>query len=617
MISGEEFWTKEYRERFFRHYEELKWLYHEIYENQSEMFAALCTQMYQFYRVRKTPLKKIDRIRAKSPDWYRGNQMIGMMMYADAFAGNLKGVRNKLDYVEECGVNYIHLMPILNSPEGKSDGGYAVSDFRSIKPELGSMEDLEQLAADCHERNISLCLDFVMNHTSEEHEWAKRAKSGEPEYQRRYYFYDNDEIPAEFEKTVPEVFPATAPGNFTWVPKLRKFVMTTFYPYQWDLNYWNPVVFQEMVYNVLNLINKGVDIIRIDAVPYIWKQLGTNCRNLPQVHSIVRMLRMICEIVCPGVLLLGEVVMAPDKVVPYFGTVEKPECHMLYNVTTMATTWHSVATRDIRLLRMQMDLVSRLPKDHVFLNYLRCHDDIGWGLDYLWLMQFGIGEVRHKRYLNDFFTGRYPDSFARGELYNSDPASGDARLCGTTASLCGIEKANDEQNAGELEKAVHLDLMLHAYMLAQSGIPVLYSGDEIGRENDYSYHQESLKCDDSRYLHRGKFRWDLAEKRLEKGSVQQTLFDGIGTLEAMKRSYSVFHARAEVWTIDTWDDSILGFIRTYETEKLVVLLNFSEYEKTAWIHEDDGVYRDLISGRIMEAKEVPMPAYGAYWLYKL
>ena len=405
---------KEYKDRFLKHYDELKWLYCELYGNQQDMFESLCVHMFEFYKDRKIALKKLDRQREKTPNWYKGNQMLGMMMYVDAFAGNLKGVKNRLDYIAECNVNYIHLMPLLDSPEGK------------VKPELGSMEDLECLAEDCHGRGMSICLDFVMNHTSEDHEWARRAGNGEKEYQDRYYFYDNYDIPVEFERTVPEVFPTTAPGNFTWLPELGKFVMTTFYPYQWDLNYWNPIVFNEMVYNMLNLVNKGVDIIRIDAVPYIWKQLGTDCRNLPQVHTIIRILRMLCEIVCPRVLLLGEVVMAPDKVVPYFGTVEKPECHMLYNVTTMATTWSTVATRDVRLLRAQMDIVNQLPKEYVFLNYLRCHDDIGWGLDYLWLMQFGIGEVSHKKYLNDFLTGQYPGSFARGELYNSDPVSGNS-----------------------------------------------------------------------------------------------------------------------------------------------------------------------------------------------
>ena len=609
-------YCKEYEARFNQYYDELKWLYCELYKNQDEALEQLCGQMYRFYTERKAALKRMDRERAKNPQWYKGNRMVGMMMYTDAFAGDLKGVLKHLNYIEECGVNYLHLMPLLDTPEGRSDGGYAVSDFRKVRPDLGTMEDLECLAAECHKRDVSICLDFVMNHTSEDHEWARKARMGDPEYQSRYFFYDNYDLPAQFERTVPEVFPTTAPGNFTWVADAGKYVMTTFYPYQWDLNYWNPVVLNEMVGNMLNLVNRGIDVIRIDAVPYIWKQLGTNCRNLPQVHSIVRIMRIICEIVCPGVLLLGEVVMEPDKVVPYFGSVEKPECHMLYNVTTMAATWNSVATKDIRLLRQQMNVVSSLPKDYVFLNYLRCHDDIGWGLDYPWLKQFGIDEVSHKKYLNDFLTGQYPGSFGRGELYKSDPESGDARLCGTTASLCGIEKAAFEKDAEALEKAVRLDLMLHAYMLSQSGIPVIYSGDEIGQENDYTYHENPRKWDDSRYLHRGDFRWDLEKKRSVKGSLQEKIFDGIKKLETIRAQYPVFCTDAQVWTIDTWDDSILGLVREYGEEKVIALFNFSEFDKVAWINEEDGMYTDLISGRAMEAKGVEIPAYGVYWLMR-
>ena len=609
-------YCKEYEARFNQYYDELKWLYCELYKNQDEALEQLCGQMYRFYTERKAALKRMDRERAKNPQWYKGNRMVGMMMYTDAFAGDLKGVLKHLNYIEECGVNYLHLMPLLDTPEGRSDGGYAVSDFRKVRPDLGTMEDLECLAAECHKRDVSICLDFVMNHTSEDHEWARKARMGDPEYQSRYFFYDNYDLPAQFERTVPEVFPTTAPGNFTWVADAGKYVMTTFYPYQWDLNYWNPVVLNEMVGNMLNLVNRGIDVIRIDAVPYIWKQLGTNCRNLPQVHSIVRIMRIICEIVCPGVLLLGEVVMEPDKVVPYFGSVEKPECHMLYNVTTMAATWNSVATKDIRLLRQQMNVVSSLPKDYVFLNYLRCHDDIGWGLDYPWLKQFGIEEVSHKKYLNDFLTGQYPGSFGRGELYNSDPESGDARLCGTTASLCGIEKAAYERDEEALKKAVRLDLMLHAYMLSQSGIPVIYSGDEIGQENDYTYHENPKKWDDSRYLHRGSFRWDLEKKRSVKGSLQETIFEGIKKLESIRAQFPVFCTDAEVWTIDTWDDAVLGLVRRSGEEKLIALFNFSEFDKVAWINEEDGMYKDLISGRRLEAKGVQIPAYGVYWLMR-
>ena len=604
-----------FQKRLEKHHDELRWLYMELYDN-ADMFAELCTEMYHYYEARKDALKKSDQAREKKPDWYKKNDMLGMMLYIDNFAGDLEGVQKKLDYLMECHVNYIHLMPFLDTPRGRSDGGYAVSDFRKVQEHLGTMEDLDALAEACHEKGLNLCMDFVMNHTSEDHEWARRARAGEGEYMSRYFFFDNGEIPAQYERTVPQVFPTTAPGNFTWMEDIGYHVMTTFYPYQWDLNYGNPRVFNEMMYNFLYLANQGIDIIRLDAVPYIWKELGTSCRNLRQVHTIVRMMRMIGEVVCPGVLLLGEVVMEPEKVAPYFGTVEKPECHMLYNVTTMATTWNSAATRDVRLLRLQMDIVNRLPREYTFLNYLRCHDDIGWGLDYRWLMQFGIGEVSHKKYLNDFLTGQYPGSFARGELYNSDPVSGDARLCGTTASLCGIEKALYEKEEAALELAIRLDLMLHAYMFTQSGIPVIYSGDEIGQENDYTYHEDAEKQADSRYLHRGRFLWEQAEKRREAGTVQERLFHGIGRLEEIRMSQEVFDAGADVWTLDTWDDSVLGLVRTNGREKLVALFNFSESAKTAWINEDDGSYTDLISGKHREAKGVELPGYGMYWLLR-
>ena len=360
-----------FQKRLDRHHDELRWLYMELYGNDS-MFAELCENINRFYLERAKSLKEMDLERETRPDWYKQNDLLGMMFYIDNFAGNMKGVEQKLSYLQSCNVNYVHLMPFLESPKGRSDGGYAVSDFRSVQPALGSMEDLERLTQACHKKGIHVCMDFVMNHTSEDHEWAKKARAGDGEYMSRYFFFQDFTIPAAYEKTVPQVFPTTAPGNFTWLSDAGHYVMTSFYPYQWDLNYQNPRVFNEMIYNFLYLANRGIDIIRIDAVPYIWKQLNTQCRNLPQVHTIVRMMRMISEIACPGVLLLGEVVMEPEKVVPYFGTVEKPECHMLYNVTTMATTWHTVATRTTGLLKKQLDVLCSLPKEYVFLNYLRC-----------------------------------------------------------------------------------------------------------------------------------------------------------------------------------------------------------------------------------------------------
>ncbi len=606
---------KIYAKRFERHLDELRWLYMELYNN-SSMFAELCDNMERFFKERNQELKSMDSSRETSKDWYKQNDMLGMMFYIDNFAGNMKGVESKLDYIEQCNVNYVHLMPFLETPEGRSDGGYAVSDFRKVQENLGSMEDLESLTTACHKKGINVCMDFVMNHTSEDHEWAKRARQGDGEYMSRYFFFDNSYIPTLYEKTVPQVFPTTAPGNFTWLPDANHFVMTTFYPYQWDLNYKNPRVFNEMMYNFLYLANRGIDIVRIDAVPYIWKELNTPCRNLKQVHTIVRMMRMISEIVCPGVLLLGEVVMEPEKVVPYFGSVEKPECHMLYNVTTMATTWHSVATRDISLLKKQLDIVNSLPKDYVFLNYLRCHDDIGWGLDYDTLKMAGIEERAHKQYLNDYFQGYAGESNSRGELYNADPITGDARFCGTTASMCGIEKAGFEQNEAAMERAVRLDVMLHAYMFMQSGIPVLYSGDEVGQVNDYTYKENPNKAADSRYIHRGAMNWNLAENISKPGTVEEKLFHALGTLEKIRKTEKVFVTNADTWTIETKDRSVLSIVRAFEGEKIVGLFNFSEYDKTLYIDGEDGEYTELISGTKKRLNEISLPAYGYYYLKK-
>ena len=599
--------------RFARHENELKQLYFKLYHNDEQAWSFFVDMLRRMWAARKDELRALDAARESDPAWYKGHELVGMLMYVNAFAKTLGGVREKLDYIQDCGVNYLHLMPLLESPEGRSDGGYAVSDFRKVQPELGTMEDLSALADECHRRGISVCLDFVMNHTSEDHEWARRARAGDRAMQERYFFYDDWSEPNEFEKTVPQVFPTTAPGNFSWCEEAGKVVMTTFYPYQWDLNYANPAVFNDMTENMLYLCNQGVDIIRLDAVPYIWKELGTNCRNLPQVHELVRLMRMVCEIVCPGTLLLGEVVMEPSKVVPYFGSVEKPECHLLYNVTTMASTWHTVATKDVRLLRHQLGQVFALPKEYGFLNYLRCHDDIGWGLDYDFLQRFGMEEVAHKKYLNDYLTGKWPGSPARGELYNDDPRLGDARLCGTTASLCGVESARYEKDESKLDWALRLDLALHAYMFTLSGIPVLYSGDEIAQENDYGYHNDPLKAADSRYLHRGDMNWQAAARRRDPTTPEGRVFAGIKAMEQLRAEHRVFDGAADVWILDTRDDSVLGIGRYYRGEKLLALFNFAERERQVSVNEL-GDFRDLFSGEEADKFALTIPAGGFRWL---
>ena len=608
-----------FQERLDKHIEELRELYLGLYDDE-HAFEYFLGQLKKSYTARKQSLRKLDEKREADPGFYNSNKMLGMMLYTENFGGDLNGVREKLPYLKECGVNYLHLMPLLDSPEGKSDGGYAVSDFRKVRPDLGTMDDLEELTGACHRRGMMVCLDFVMNHTSEEHEWAKAARSGDIGAQQRYFFYDDWDIPNAYSKTLPEVFPETAPGNYTYLEDCNKIVMTSFYPFQWDLNYANPMVFNDMTDNLMYLANRGVDVVRLDAVPYIWKSLGTNCRNLPEVHVLVRMMNLACRIVCPGVILLGEVVMEPKEVVPYFGTPEKPECDMLYNVTTMCTIWHTLATRDVKLLRHQIEQIELLPSNCLFQNYLRCHDDIGWGLDYGYLGWFGITEAPHKKYLNDYFTGRWPGSPARGELYNDSEVLRDARLCGTTASLCGIEAAIYERNENALVLGVAADIMLHALMFTLKGIPVLYSGDEIGMLNDYSYHEDSKKADDSRFIHRGKFDWELSEERNTEGTVQNIVFSRLSELEVIRKSNDVFRSDGDMFSVNTGSDQILGIGRSYGGKTLLGLFNFTpDYSKAvienaAWddLTEPD---REFTQGE-GSMTEYWLEPYGFRWLLK-
>lgn len=601
----------EFESRLSARFDELKGLYHELYHENTEGFHYLLSVIEKCYNERSASLKALDRRREKNPDWYRGNDIVGMMLYVDNFAGDLRGMAKKIDYFTECGVNYLHLMPLLLSPKEHSDGGYAVADFRTVQPELGTMDDLRALTELCHERGISCCLDFVMNHTSDEHAWAKAAREGDLQAQSRYFFYSDRYIPDEYERTVPQVFPTTAPGNFTELDD-GTYVMTTFYPYQWDLNYANPMVFNDMTENMLYLANAGLDVIRLDAVPYIWKELGTSCRNLPQVHKIVCMMRIICEIVCPSVLLLGEVVMEPSKVVPYFGTVENPECNMLYNVTTMASTWNSVATHDVRLLNRQMQQLAALPKNYVFLNYLRCHDDIGWGLDYEWLRGEGMLEAPHKKYLNDYFIGKFPGSVSRGELYNDDPVLQDARLCGTTASLCGVEAALWDKDDDALSLALNLVIMLHAYMFTQSGIPVIYSGDEVGQLNDYMYHADINKKFDSRYLHRGKFDWESAAARRDASTYQGRIFSALRVLETARAANPVFKANAEFRPILTGTKNVLGIYRAYGGQELVALFNFGTDARMV-AFPSTRPFVNLFTGKRHTRKSLELKPYEFIW----
>ena len=575
--------------------DELDWLYMELYHDR-EMLEGLKAMMARAYGGRSESLRLLDKKREADPEWFRAGKMLGVTMYPGLFAGSLKGVEEKLGYLKEQGITYVHLMPLLKMPHPDNDGGYAVEDFNQVDPTLGTNEELSRLAAAMRRRGMSLCLDFVINHTAGTHDWAMRAKAGEREYQDRYICFDSPDIPREMEKTIPDVFPETAPGSFIFVPEMGKYVCSSFHPYQWDLNYHNPAVFHDMVDSMLRLANLGVEVLRIDAVPYLWKEMGTTCRNLPQVHTVMRLIRLITECVCPGVILKGEVVMAPRELAPYFGTADKPECHLLYNASTMATQWSALASGDVRQLKHQLDDLHSLPAHCCFVNYLRCHDDIGWGLNEDYGRALGIDPLAHKKYLYEFFEGSFPGSFARGERYNYNPATQDARTCGTTASLCGIEKGLYEGDEGQVALGVRRDLMMHAAVMCMAGFPMLSSGDEIGQLNGYGYHDDPILREDSRNLHRTPFSWDNAARRTTPGTVQQRLWDGLRQLEKLRAGQPCFGPGAWVTTWDTHNNSVLAIVRRTGDETMACLFNFSGLAQTVWLDGLEGEFSDLISG---------------------
>ena len=575
--------------------EELEGLYLSLYGDR-EMLAALERVMADACAARTIALKRLDGRRERDPDWYRRGNMLGMTMYTDLFAGDLAHLEKKLPYLAEQGITYLHLMPLLKMPHPDNDGGYAVEDFTQVDPALGTNEDLARLAAAMRRRGMSLCLDFVMNHTADSHEWAVRAKAGEQAYIDRYICFDSPDIPREMEKTIPDVFPATAPGSFIYVPEMGKYICSSFHPYQWDLNYKNPAVFNDMVSAMLTLANMGVEVLRVDATPYLWKEMGTTCRNLPQVHTIMRMVRIITECVCPSVILKGEVVMAPKELAPYFGSAGRPECHILYNSSTMCTQWSALASGDTRQLKHQLDELHALPKHCVFVNYLRCHDDIGWGLNEAFGYSIGQDALLHKKYLYEFYEGSFPGSWARGERYNYDPVTQDARTCGTTASLCGIEKGLDENDGAQIALGIQRDLMMHAAMMAMAGFPMLSSGDEIGQLNGYDYHNDPDRREDSRNLHRTAFNWENAARRTRPGTVQQRVWDGLRQLEHIRSADPCFGPDAWVTTWDAHNDHVLALVRRTEDETLVCLFNFTGEEQSISLNALPGEYTDLVTG---------------------
>ena len=600
-----------YSQRFNAVKDELEWLYMELYGNR-DMLNSLEDFMERADSERKEELKALDEKRLANRRWYLSESMVAETMYTNLFAGTFNGIADKVSYLKELGVTYLHLMPFLRTPQKDNDGGFAVSDFLMPDERLGTVEDIISLADTLRKNGISLCMDFVMNHTSDEHEWAMKAKSGEKWAQDMYMTFPDRTIPDEFEKTMPEVFPETAPGNFVYSEEMGRWVLSTFYPKQWDLNYQNPAVFNAIASAMVIWANRGVEVFRLDAVPYIWKEIGTSCRNLPKVHTIVRMIRLILEAVAPAAILKGEVVMEPKELAAYFGTKEKPECHLLYGVSSMVNIWGALASEDTRLLKCQTEDLLSLPEHSAFVNYVRCHDDIGWGFDENKERELGIDPLLHKIYQYRFWAGDFPSSYARGGLYNYDEKTKDARTVGTTASLVGLESAETEE---EIDDAVKRFRLIYSTVFAMKGLPLINSGDEIGMLNDRGYMNDPDRKEDSRYLHRPAFDWEKEKRKETAGTIENRLFSIIKELEGIRSSSTLFSPDAEVFTWDSHNDKVFAIRRRQGEKVLLSVFNYSHEKQSARFEYFTGLYRDMLTGITAEpGRSIDLDGYQVMFL---
>ncbi|MBF0250476.1 MAG: alpha-amylase [Alphaproteobacteria bacterium] len=606
-------------------------LFHLLYGDRRdvpEMMLKLVETLARRYIARPDRLRAKDLEREVNHNWFLSQEWVGMALYSDGFAGDLKGLQSKLPYLQELGVNMVHVMPVLDCPEGRSDGGYAVRDFRKIDARIGTVEDIDALSQSMHHRGMLLTLDVVLNHTSDEHEWARRARAGEKDYQDYYYVFKDRVMPDMFDETMPEIFPESAPGNFTWNDGMGKWVMTAFNAYQWDLNYSNPNVFIEMLDIILYWANHGADIMRLDAVAFLWKKIGSTCQNEREAHLILQLFKDCCQVTAPGVLFIAEAIVAPVEITKYFGedAIIAKECEIAYNATFMALLWDAVATKKADLLNRGLNSLPDKLARATWLNYIRCHDDIGLGFDDMDILALGYDPAAHRRFLVDYFTGRFEGSIARGVPFAVNHKTGDARISGSLASLVGLQSALETGDEKATDDAIKVILLLHGMILSFGGIPLLYYGDEVGTLNDYGYLDDDRKSDDSRWVHRPTIDWDKVELRNQPNTVEYRLFTALKKMIAVRKELPAFADFNNRDIKDLGNPHLLAFMRfdhQHASPNVFVIGNFDAAPQHVDLHQlrQMGMFkfagvRDVITGEepAIFNDRLVIPGYGLYWL---
>ena len=591
----------------------------EVVYNANTLLPQIIDVIVKIHKSRSKELKQRDQERILRPDWFQDPNAIGYVCYTDLFAGDLQGIRKRINYLKGLGVTYLHLMPLLNPRPGNSDGGYAVMDYKTVRSDLGTMNDLAELAADLHDAGISLTLDLVLNHVAKEHEWAQKARNGEEKYQNYFYVFPDRKIPDEYEKSLPEIFPTFAPGNFTYYQDMQKWVWTTFNEFQWDVNWSNPNLFLEYVDIIGYLANQGTDCVRLDAIAFIWKRLGTNCQNQPEVHAITQALRAISKIVTPSLIYKAEAIVGPQDVVHYLGQGSHAGkvSDLAYHNSLMVQIWSALAARDGRLLDTALSRFAPVPTTSAWATYLRCHDDIGWAIDDADAAAAGINGGGHRNFCAEFYANEFEGSFARGVHFQSNPLTGDRRTSGSAASLIGIQRALENNDAADLSTAINRLICAYAIVFGFGGIPLLYMGDELGMLNDESYKLDPAKSDDNRWIHRPKMNWDLATDAANGVGIAGRVYKAIGNLITARKNLASLHASVTAETDTRNDGAILLIRRKHAAGLLTEIYNLTE--KTQYLDTYEVAFGDrteAISGRKMHfTGKVAVPPYAAWWIH--
>ena len=605
-------------DRFDRWSQDL-WDGAEVVYDAHTLLPQIIDVIVRIHKARSKELRHRDDQRILQPDWFQDSNAVGYVCYTDLFAGDLQGIRKKINYLKGLGVTYLHLMPLLNPRPGNSDGGYAVMDYKSVRPDLGTMKDLSELAKDLHDAGISLTLDLVLNHVAKEHEWALKARQGDKKYQDYFYAYPDRKVPDEYEKSLPEIFPTFAPGNFTYYEDMGQWVWTTFNEFQWDVNWSNPNLFLEYVDIIGYLANQGTDCVRLDAIAFIWKRLGTNCQNQPEVHAITQALRAISKIVTPSLIYKAEAIVGPQDVVHYLGQGKHSGkvSDLAYHNSLMVQIWSALAARDGRLLDTALSRFAPVPTSSAWATYLRCHDDIGWAIDDADAAAAGVNGGGHRNFCADFYGNEFEGSFARGVHFQSNPLTGDRRTSGSAASLIGIQRAIENNDAADLNTAINRLICAYAIVFGFGGIPLLYMGDELGMLNDESYKEDPAKADDNRWIHRPKMDWALAESAAKGEGVAGRVYEQIGKLISARKSLASIHASVTAETDVKNDGALLLIRRKHAAGLLTEIYNLTE--KTQYLDTFDVAFGDrteAISGRKMHfAGQVAVPPYAAWWIH--